>query len=113
MNTICDKVTYETYKDAANAAKAVTKRCKQGMKVYKCNECKQFHLASVKHTLKPAKDLKYPVYYSTTPKEKPVQVNPKMSKAKQKGIETKGRAFDPMALARVRALIAIGNANNR
>ena len=44
----CDKTTYETYKDAIGAIKALSKREKQSFHHYKCDDCGKFHLTSVK-----------------------------------------------------------------
>ena len=45
MNT-CSKITYRTYQDASSAVQSVSQRNKQSMRIYKCDDCEQFHLAT-------------------------------------------------------------------
>jgi hypothetical protein len=60
---ICDKVAYDTYKEAVAAINAVAKRTKTKFKSYKCKDCGKHHLTSMKHgkLLKPMKERKYPI----------------------------------------------------
>lgn len=44
--TLCDKLGYPTRKAAIDAIKQITKRDKQSMKVYYCQDCRLFHAAT-------------------------------------------------------------------
>lgn len=51
---VCDKIAYNSYKDAQEAAAKNPINKKNGFKTYKCKECGKFHLASIKNkSLKP------------------------------------------------------------
>ena len=57
---ICDKVSYETYKEAIDAIKRVSERQKQSFRTYKCPNCNKFHITSIKNKkLIPVIDLKF------------------------------------------------------
>jgi hypothetical protein len=43
---ICDKITYGTSREAIAAVDPISRRDKQNMKAYKCNQCGGFHLAT-------------------------------------------------------------------
>lgn len=43
----CDKLTYNTYKEAIDHINGSATRLKQGFKVYKCCDCKKFHVHSI------------------------------------------------------------------
>lgn len=58
----CIKDQYETYKKAMQAANGVHKRIGQYMKVYKCEYCGRFHIATKnKRWFPKIKDDKYPI----------------------------------------------------
>lgn len=58
----CNKVQYDSYKEAKSASVGLAKRKKQKMNVYKCDHCDKFHMTtSAKSTLHPVKGDKYPI----------------------------------------------------
>jgi hypothetical protein len=62
--TACDKIQYSTIKEAKKAADGIGKIHKQHMRVYTCEECRCYHLTTVKlHQRKVAKE-KYKVDYT-------------------------------------------------
>lgn len=72
---ICEKIKYDSYKEAIAAVISVTKKGKHKMSAYKCDHCFGFHLTTInKKTLYPSsKDSKYPLKkedYKPNKKEK-------------------------------------------
>lgn len=45
---ICEKIAYDTYKEAIKALKGISAKAKRSFNIYKCQECKKFHLTSIK-----------------------------------------------------------------
>lgn len=77
---ICDKAPYDTYKEAQSATSKISVREKQGFRTYKCNECKKFHLTSIKKkTLKNTQ-----VSRRVTEVFIPITISKKVAKHKQK-----------------------------
>jgi len=77
---MCDKIGYETYKLAMAAIRAISKRDKQSMKVYKCPECFLFH-AATRGKKKFIKTIQHPIAMDLKP-------NPKIPPPiKQKSLE--------------------------
>ncbi len=100
----CEKQTYDTYQEAIKALKNICARDKQSMKVYRCTDCRLYHLATngknrigrkqrdEKYHLAPEKA----VDIHSTKAAKPV-VNPGNKKQwmdKQQNIETTYRPFE-------------------
>lgn len=44
---ICDKITYDTHRDAKDAATRLAAKQGKGMKMYKCSDCGGFHVFTI------------------------------------------------------------------
>ena len=54
---VCDKISYPEYKDAREAISGLVAKKKGSFKVYKCKDCKLFHVTTITHkSLKPVKE---------------------------------------------------------
>jgi hypothetical protein len=48
----CDKITFDTYKEAIDHINGSSKKMKQSFKTYKCRDCGAFHIATAnKHRI--------------------------------------------------------------
>lgn len=68
----CEKVTYETYKDAYDDLKGLRGRQKKhNFTAYKCPNCGKFHIKTIgKKTLRTPKKIdKYPIKYENVVRE--------------------------------------------
>lgn len=52
----CDKIGYKTRQEANKIMAGMNRRKKQKYRLYPCNNCSLFHIATIKPLFKPFKD---------------------------------------------------------
>jgi hypothetical protein len=104
----CDKNAYPNYKLANNAVVAMNKQRKHKYTSYKCNECGEFHIATInKHSLpKPIKGKATKERFSKTSSETlhlPTNIN--RNKVREQPIHTTGKLLSPAQAQFLKQLI--------
>ena len=93
---VCDKISYDTCNSAQDAIlHIIKKQNKNGMRVYRCNECGKFHITTIK-TNKGMRDrkIKYPIQIPAIKHRTVVPKTTLRKKGKDRSIETTFRPFE-------------------
>ncbi len=95
---VCDKISYDEYKDAKSHISGLVKRKGGSYRVYKCNDCGKFHVTTLpkrNKKLKPLREKNYKPEETHYPTVQNIHCKIKKNKSKvQKSITTTYRPFE-------------------
>lgn len=108
---ICEKSTYDSYKQAVRAIVGISARTKEKYKAYGCPHCSGFHITTIHRNKleKPAKDQKYKLDINNIPKKAVVKAaKPHQSRSPAKRFQpkpTENKMLSPEQAAFLKQLI--------
>lgn len=90
---ICDKISYKTLNEAHDHITGINKRKGGSYSAYKCDECKMFHIKSIKNGNKNKKNTRTDNRNNNCVNQKSINPVPKISVI-QKSIQTTYKPFE-------------------